>query len=182
MTMDKNHTLAMLLDFDGGTDYGTGRYQRLTARPVHYVDTMGETDHVLSIGDYDSDHGALADLMVYAQQSANDGRSYGFSVTYDRPHNVTLHRSKLMTAKLSAIARKLDKIASTYGPAVTYAQFVLRVADAIGCTKFLAPRSDTMLPSGRFHRVMNAESAAYAIDKAERDFTAKYGTKDAESA
>jgi hypothetical protein len=151
------------------------RFLHITAQPVTLVD-----GRVRNILDSDWDRARLADLTITSQyERGEEPRSYGWQVRYSNSYSVDLERAEVMVKQLRSVRRKLAQLEERYGFPSDFAQYLMRVADALGITEFVVVARDPGAATSRgfsglhddnLHRTLTPLSAAYWIAEREREF------------
>ncbi len=120
---------------------------------------QGESYHGFNSGPYD-------DLVVRAQahMKSGDAEFYGWSVVYRQPYEVNLDRAETMVKTLRKVNRHMEKLTTKFGSPQNFAEYVGRVADALGAASdnpFGVP--STMYPDGQ--RWTNVDGLRYELEK-----------------
>lgn len=109
-------------------------------RAIFHVAEM--TDHGIDYPAYpyhpsDPVFPAYDGLVITGQANTDDkGRDfYGWSVEYRNVFSVNLARAQSMVSLLRKVERHLEKLAKVYGSPTTFAEYVGRVADALGANR-----------------------------------------------
>lgn len=129
--------LAFLFRSENKESFGE-RMLTVTARLVRMEGTSSVRN--LSEDDgYRDSNAIFADLEITAQldqRSARDGQSlYGFNVQFD-VYRVRAARAKTLLDAFRKIERGLERLEQRFGPVTSFAEYVLRVADVLGCRRF----------------------------------------------
>jgi hypothetical protein len=109
----------------------------------------------------------LHDLRVRSQGS--DDRTprelYGFDVAYCDVYKVDRSAAEQMAKTLTTIERRMAKTQAKYGNAVTFGQYLARVAEAIGATAIVVPlTSHGWSYSDNDQRIMPIADGVYHAD------------------
>jgi hypothetical protein len=138
-------TLSLLVSFDSGKSLYPGEkgFCHFNLRPITLTD-YGKPRN-LSLWDYEVNGLTLGDLKITSQGNNDDApvsegdsrrnvrHLYAYAVGYWNVNHVSARDADRMSKTLRTIHRRLAAIEERDGPYLDFAQYVERVAEAIGC-------------------------------------------------
>lgn len=86
--------------------------------------------------------GAHDDLEVRCTMTADldNGAPYGWCMEYRGAYAVDLPRAEEMAKTLRTVQRKCDRLAAKYGAPATFAEYVVRMGEALGVAGYVVAR------------------------------------------
>lgn len=101
------------------------------------------------------------------------GQLYGSEFGYRVHRELVSQNVDKMARTIAIVQRRLDRIYSTRGNASTYAEFVTRVAEAIGATQAAVRRLGADWNSADYWRLMPIGDARHHVDRLESEWRAR---------
>ena len=95
------------------------------------------------------------DFEISCQMDGRKPEPYGQECSY-KPYRVDMNTAAKMNKTLNRISKKLTKMSDTMGYADTFAEYILRVAAAIGCKKFAVRKNHSLT-------ILDAKSIRFEI-------------------
>lgn len=110
----------------------------------------------------------LENLHVNSQgnNDADPRHLYGWDIDYRNVYSIDARKARLMAETLATIEKRMAKIEDKYGRPATFGAYLLRVADAIGATRFVVPVRNHGASSyrGREHTIRDLSTGGSIVD------------------
>ena len=171
----------LIIRINSSYDFGEP-YLKLMTSVVYFEDCTGYWVTCSKYGPPETLRG-YENLGVCAQADKYKAEFYGWDVSYNEVYRARLDDVRLMAATIAKVVRKLQKLAGQLGYAETASDYVIRFAQAVGCTGTrVFGYYDKTSPSQDEHGYVwqDAQGLKRRIEREQQAFAKKYGITEQE--
>jgi hypothetical protein len=130
------------------------------------------SDTIRNVGGYDADespNGLYLDSFRVNSQGNNDDDTrhlYAWEIEYRDVYSIDARKARKMADTLATVEKRMAKVEEKYGRPMTFGAYLLRVADAIGASRFVIPAKVRGSSDYRYreHSIRDLASGASMID------------------